>query len=397
MKKNQKSKTPPSPKLQRASKNQKSKTQEKFKEKISSSTIHKPLSKPEPQTMEELLAQTGYKLKGVKKGQVIEGVITSTIPQEVFIDIGAKTEAILASKERDQIASLLKRLKVGDKIQALVISAENEWGQPVVSFRKAAADFKWERTSSLLSSGEAVKVRGLEVNRGGLIVDFEGLRGFVPSSQMMADHVGRERNLVNTSLTVKVIEVNRSKNRLVFSEKKVLSLEEEKKRKEVWEKTKVGSKVKGEVVAILPFGVFLDIDGVEGLIHISEIAWEKVDNPASYFKMGDKIQALVIGKDGKTGQFQLSVKQLTSDPWEKVAKKYKENQAVTGEVIKKEPYGAFIRLGEGLDALLHISKIPPNTSVKIGEKLKCIIESVDIGKRRISLTLLPKEKPVGYK
>lgn len=361
------------------------------------SNLQPPTSKSEPQTMEELLAQTGYKLRGVKKGQTVEGTITFISPRDVFIDIGAKTEAVLASKEKDEIAPFLKQLKIGDKVRAFVISAENESGQSVVSFRKAAADFKWREAISLLSSGKAVEVRGLEANKGGLIVDFKGLRGFVPSSQLTAEHVGNERNLINVALTVKVIEVDRSKNRLVFSEKKVLSPEEEKKRKAIWEKTKIGDKVKGEVTAVLPFGVFINVDGVEGLVHISEIAWEKVDKPVSYFEMGDKVKALVIGKEEKSGQFQLSVKQLTPDPWEKVAKKYKENQAVSGKVIKKEPYGAFIRLEEGLDALLHISKIPPDTSVKVGGKLKCIIESVDIGKRRISLTLLPKEKPVGYK
>ena len=347
--------------------------------------------------MGELLAQTGYKLKGVRKGQTVEGTIALISPHEVLIDIGAKTEAVLASKEREEVTPFLEQLKVGDQVQAFVILAENELGQPVVSLRKAAADFKWEKASSLLASGKAVKVRGLEANKGGLIVDFEGLRGFVPASQLAAEHVGKERNLVNVLLTVKVIEVDRSKNRLVFSEKKVLSPEEEKKRKEIWEKTKIGDKVEGEVAAILPFGVFLNIDGVEGLVHISEIAWEKVESPASYFKMGDKVKALVIGKEDGVGQFQLSVKQLTPDPWDKVAKKYKENQTVSGKVIKKEPYGVFVRLGKGLDALLHVSKIPPDTSVKVGDKLKCIIESVDIEKRRISLTLLPKEKPVGYK
>ena len=351
----------------------------------------------EPQTMEELLAQTGYKLKGVKKGQRLKGTVVLISPQEVLVDIGAKTEAIQASKERDEVAPFLCHLKPGDQVEAYVILAENEQGQPVVSLRKAAADFKWQQAASLLSSKEAVKVRGLETNKGGLIVDFEGLRGFIPSSQMLTQHVGKENNLVNAVLTAKVIEVDRSKNRLVFSEKKVLSPEEEKKRKKIWEKTKVKDKVKGEVTAVLPFGAFLSIDGVEGLVHISEIAWEKVDSPGSYFNKGDKVKAVVIGKDEDSGQFQLSVKHLTPDPWEKVAKKYKENQTVTGKVIKKEPYGAFIRLAEGLDALLHISKIPPDTKIEVGDKLKCIIESVDVEKRRISLTLLPKEKPVGYK
>lgn len=361
------------------------------------SNIQAPASKSEPQTMEELLARTGYELKAAKKGQMVEGTIALNSPPEILIDIGAKTEATLASKERDEVALFLKQLKVGDRVQAFVISAENELGQPVVSFRQAAADYKWEKVLSLLSSGQAVEVRGIEANKGGLVVDFGGLRGFVPSSQLGSEHIGKGKNLVNVILTVKVIEVDRSKNRLVFSEKKVLSPEEEKKRKKIWEKTKIGDKVKGEVTAVLPFGVFLNIGGVEGLVHISEIAWEKVDNPASYFKMKDSVKTLVIGREDQIGQLQLSVKQLTPDPWEKVAKKYKENQSVAGRVIKKEPYGAFIRLEEGLDALLHISKIPPDTVVKVGDKLKCIVESVDTEKRRISLTLLPKEKPVGYK
>lgn len=347
--------------------------------------------------MEELLTETGYQLKGVKKGETVKGTLTSLPPKEIFIDIGAKTEAVLASRERDEVTPFLKGLKIGDQVSAYVILAENEAGQPVVSLRKAAADFKWDRIGALLSSGEAVKVRGLEANKGGLIVDFEGLRGFVPSSQLAPERVGKEKNLVNAVLTVKVIEVDRTKNRLVFSEKKVLSPEEEKKRQEVWQRTKIGDKIRGEVVAVLPFGAFLDIKGVEGLVHISEIAWEKVDDPHDYFQKRDKVKALVIDKDEESQQFQLSVKQLTPDPWEKAAKEYKENQAVAGKVIKKEPYGAFVRLEEGLDALLHISKIPPDTAIEVGEELNCIIESIEPEKRRISLTLLPTEKPVGYK
>jgi small subunit ribosomal protein S1 len=176
-----------------------------------------------------------------------------------------------------------------------------------------------------------------------------------------------------------------------------LSPEGQKRRQKTWDETKVGDKVTGKVVGVFPFGVFVDYQGVEGLIHISEIAWERVEAPASYFKVGDKTTALVIGKEKEAGRFQLSVKQLVADPWANASQRYSPNQEVEGKVIKSEAFGVFVRLGEGIDGLLHISKIPPDTTFKVGDKIKCVIETVESDKRRISLTLLPKEKPVGYK
>ena len=347
--------------------------------------------------MEELLRQTGYKLWGLKKGQFVKGKVIFLSPQTVLFDIGGKSEAILASKEREEVAPFLAQLKEGDEVEVLVLLPENENGQPVVSLRRTAADFKWKKAEELQRTQEVVVVRALETNRGGLLVDFLGLRGFLPSAQLSLSHVGKEESLVGKELQVKVVEVDRLRNRLVFSEKRVLSPEEEKRRRNLWQKIRVGERVEGEVTAILPFGVFVDVGGLEGLIHISEIAWEKVEDPGNYFQKGERVRALVIEKDRESGQLQLSVKQLTPDPWKEVAERYKEGQAVKGRVVKKEVYGVFVRLREGLDALLHVSKIPPEVEIGIGEEIECVIEKIDVENRRISLTLLPKRKPVGYK
>jgi small subunit ribosomal protein S1 len=381
----------------RTKKPKKKKLEIRDSKKIPTSHIRPPTSKPEPQTMEELLAQTGYKIRGLKRGEMVSGTITFVSSSEILVDIGAKSEGVIANRDFEQNRDFIKKLKVDDEISAQVLVTEDEAGQAVLSVRAAAQEAKWKELNAVKDAGTPIKVLGLEANRGGLIVDCLGLRGFIPSSQLAVEHVGQERNLINQKVSAKIIEFDQAKNRLVLSEKQVLSPKEQERRQKTWDKTKVGDKITGKVVGVFPFGVFVDFQGVEGLIHISEIAWERVQTPASYFKVGDKVTALVIGKEEEAGRFQLSAKQLVADPWTDVSQKYSPNQEVEGKVVKTEVFGVFVRLEEGIDGLLHISKTPPGTTFKVGDKIKCIIEIVESDKRRISLTLLPKEKPVGYK
>ena len=258
--------------------------------------------------MEELLKQTGYQLGGLKKGQFVKGKVVLISPQTVLFDIGAKSEAVLASKERNEVSPFLEQLKEGDEVEVLVILPENDFGQPVVSLRKAAADFKWKRAEELLKTKETVVVRGLETNKGGLLVDFLGLRGFIPSSQFSGEHIGKEKDLVGRQLRVKVIEVDRSRNRLVFSEKRVLSPEEEKRRKKLWEKMKIGKKVKGEVTAVLPFGVLLMLTDWKGWFISPRLPGKKLTTPLPIFRKETRLRLWLWEKMRRVSScnFQLS-------------------------------------------------------------------------------------------
>lgn len=369
---------------------------------IKKAPVKKIDSKHEPQTMEELLKQTGYELKGLKKGQLVEGVVTEVTKKMILIDIGAKTEGVVIEKEYEAAREMLQDIKTGDKVQAYVGSPENERGQILLSLRQAVMDKRWELFEELLKSGVTIEVHGLEVNKGGIIVKARGVRGFVPSSQFGREYLGRLSDLQNQNFTVKVIEVDREKNRLIFSEKAVSEKAALAHQAEAIKTVKAGDILEGVVSGIMPFGVFVRASlkkdlFLEGLVHISEISWEKVENPGTHFKTGDKIKVKVIGVDNQTSRLNLSVKQLSDDPWKKMVDKYPEGSKVTGKITKLASFGAFVNLEPGVDGLIHISKIPADKEFKPGQPIECFVENVDAAHRRMSLSLALMKKPVGYK
>src|SRR3990167_8764690 len=363
--------------------------------------VKKKTSSKKPSTMEELLKQTGYQLKGLKKGQKVKGVVTDVTKKMILIDIGAKTEGVVIDKEYELAREMLENLQVGDEVEAYVGSPENERGQILLSLRQAVMDKKWQLFEQLIKTGEVISVKGLEVNKGGIIVKAKGVRGFVPSSQFGRAYLGKLETLQNESFDVKVIEVDRLKNRLIFSEKAVSEQAAIAQQAKALKHVKVGDVLEGVVSGIMPFGVFVRANikklFLEGLVHISEISWEKVDNPGLYFKAGDKVKVKVIGVEEKSARLNLSVKQLTPDPWQKIADKYPEGTKVKGEITRIASFGAFVNLAPGVDGLIHISKIPADKAFKAGQKIDCFVESVNVEERRMSLSLALISKPVGYK
>lgn len=364
-----------------------------------SSTVNPRSSSREPSTMEELLAQVGYGAKGFKKGDLVTGAISSISGKEVLIDFGGKTEGIVGEKEWDQVKDFVAKLKPGDKIDAVVISSENDRGQMVVSIRQAGSKFRWQRATDLLKSGEQVNVRGVEVNKGGLVVDFEGIKGFVPGSQMSLEHQAEINRMVNRTLGVKVIEVDQTQNRLIMSEKAVSGGADAAKRiEDIKSKVKIGEKYTGKVSAIMPYGIFVNLnEGPDGLVHISEISWQKVENLAGMFKVGESVEVLVLGINENDGKLNLSVKQLLPDPWFKLSQKYSADQQIKGEVTRVSVYGVFVKLEEGIEGLIHISKVPAGSEYRPGEEVTCTIESIDASAHRISLVPVVTYKPIGYK
>lgn len=349
--------------------------------------------------MEELLALEQFSPHGFKRGEVVTGRVSSIAGKEVLIDFGAKMEGIVGEKEWETVRDFVAKLKIGDKIPVTVISAENDKGQMIVSIRQAGSKFRWQRAAELLKSGEALTVRGVEVNKGGLIVEFEGIRGFIPGSQLTNEHQGEIAKLLSRTLTVKVIEVDQAQNRLIFSEKAVAGAADlAKKLEEVRAKIKIGEKYTGRVSAVMPYGIFINLEnGADGLVHISEISWTKVDNLADLFKVGEKVEVLALGISETDAKLNLSLKQLLPDPWLGLAKKYTADQEIKGKVTRVSPYGIFVALQEGVEGLIHISKVPAEQEYKIGDKVACTIESIDAVAHRISLIPVLTAKPIGYK
>lgn len=357
-----------------------------------------------PKTMEELLKTTGYKLRGLKKGSVVEGVLTEISKKALFIDIGAKVEGMVLSKEMAKIKDFIKTLSVGDKVTAIVGQPENERGQILLSLRKAAADYQWNLFHDYQETGKIIGVRGLEINKGGVIARLMDVHGFVPASQFSRQYLGRLDQLQNRVFKVKIIEVDREKNRLIFSEKQVSEASILAKTDKLLKKVKIDEVYEGIVSGIMPFGIFVRVSipeekdsFLEGLVHISEISWEKVEDLNKIFKVGDKIKVKIIGINQGEGKLNLSIKRLEPDPWEKLVKGLKVGDKLKGEVTKLVGFGAFISLVSGVDGLIHISKIPADFGIKKGDNIEVLIEEIDKEHRRVALGLVLKEKPVGYK
>ena len=359
----------------------------------------------EPQTMEELLAQTGYTLKGVKKGDVVEGHITRISSKEILVDIGGKSESVVMDRELEFYRDMFMTLKVGDAVIAQIIVPENDRGQSVVSLRKYITEKRWTTLSEHQKSGDPIDVIFKEPVRGGILVDFGGIRGYIPMSQLDGQTSKQLDRLSGRRVSVKVVEVDKESNRLVFSQRAIAEAEAFAKQKDLLDLLTEGETIQAVITTIVPFGAFAKVtltkDGqaheLEGLIHISEIAWEKVDDASQYVKSGDQLKVKVIGLDKQTGKVTLSIKQLLPDPWEHVLDMFEKDTQVKGTVSRVSPIGIFVTLSPGVEGLIHISKIAPGEEPKVGEEINCLIEDVQPDKRKISLSMALMEKPMGYR
>ncbi len=354
-------------------------------------------------TMDELVMSLGEEaVFGFKRGQQVEGTIISATNREVLIDIGGKSEGILAAKEQLSSRDLIATMSPGDKIEATVLVPENEQGQVVLSLRKIGGEKRWEELTAKIGSSEEIDAIVVDSNRGGLILDFSGLRGFLPTSQMSSQE-RRPAKLMNKSLKVKVLEADRSSNRLIFSQKSAgISGEDLDKKKEVLAKITVGDKFPGEITAVMPFGVFVRVEpvegeSIEGLVHISEMSWEKVEDPNNEQKVGNKVEVVATAVLPEEGKLTLSIKRLKDNPWEEVASRYPKDTKVSGKVTRLTGFGAFVQIDKDVEGLMHISKIPPELNVEVGQEIECTVESIDVVSRRISLAPILTEKPLMYR
>lgn len=351
-----------------------------------------------PMSMEELLKLEGAAVAGLKKGQEVKGKITAIKNKSIFIDIGGKTDAVVAGKEFEFVKDYVADLKVGDEIEVQVKHPENDKGQILVSIRGAASGYGWNYFTEKEKSGGEVTVFGKELNRGGIVVIAPfGFFGFIPGSQIGSKYDMDPEKLLGKKIKAKVLEVDQSKNRLVFSERLVSEPNKVGEESEAIESLKLDDVFEAEVVRVEPFGIFVKVEEsfgdkamkLEGLVHISEISWEKVDDVTGMFKAKDKIKVKLVNKS--EGRLQFSVKRLKNDPWEKIEDKYPKDKEFDGEVVKIANFGALVRLEAGIEGLIHISKLA-GVVLKEGEKVQVYIESIDVAKRKISLGLVNTDK-----
>lgn len=342
-------------------------------------------------TMADLLAKTDSKsvsnLK-LERNQEVEGTIVHIGDSEIVLDLGSKSEGVLSKKDFsvDQLANF----NPGDKISAFVLRTENESGQVVLGMNKAVQTSSrgggyqknWDRFITAKNRTQIFKGKALELNKGGLIVEVEGVRGFLPSSQVTLSQASKIDELVGNDIQVSVIEVDPGQNRLIFTQKTAVSEDTKKKLAEI----KQGDSVSGKVAAILPFGVFVTLENnLEGLVHMSELSWERQEDPASLFKVGDDVSGIVSSVDLNTGRVNFSVKQLTGDPFAEIAKKFQPEDVVSGVVTKVASMGVSLELEGGVEGLIHSSKMEPDMDYPIGKKITCLVDGIDTQKRRVNL------------
>lgn len=347
--------------------------------KTTSESKDAPLSK-----MALLLLEGKFAPHAISRGSIVEGRIVSVRPGEVLVDIGAKAEGVISGSEIDTEDGVSEELKAGDTVLAYVLQSENESGQAILSIKKAGGERHWRTLQEKYDKSEPVEVQGLEANRGGLVVDASGVRGFVPSSHLnmsMQEAIGRK-------FPAKILELDRKTSKLVLTQRGPLSDTEKESRKKSLEAFEKGQDLPGEVSRIAPFGVFVKLDGgVEGLVHISELSWERVNDPAELFTIGQKVTVKVLGVELETGKINLSIKRLSTSPWENIEEKFFPGKAVKGAVTKITPYGIFVNLASGIDGLVHTSKIPEGSQYKVGDLVEATVESVTPETRRLSLKL----------
>lgn len=341
-------------------------------------------------TMADLLAKTDIKsatnLK-LERNQEIQGEIILIGDSEIILDLGSKSEGVLSKK--DFSSEQLANLKVGDKITAFVVRTENESGQVVLGRNKSVQSSgrgghqkNWDKFISAKNRSQIFQGKALELNKGGLIVEVDGVRGFLPSSQVTLSQASKIDELVGNDLQVSVIEVDPGQNRLIFTQKTAVSEDTKKKLSGI----KTGDKVSGKVAAILPFGVFTALEnGLEGLVHISELSWDKVEDPGTIFKVGEDIEGVVATVDLNTGRVNFSVKQLKGDPFAEVAKKFQPEDVVSATVTKVSSIGVSVELEDGVEGLIHSTKTEQDTDYPIGKKVTCLVDSIDSQKRRVNL------------
>lgn len=344
-------------------------------------------------TMDDLLKEEN--IKALTAGEVVEGTVLSVKKHEVLVDLGPHGVGVVPRRE----VGFSQKLTEGDAVTASIIETEMDDGYSLLSLRKAAKDRGWDEIARVVESEDIIEVTAYDANRGGLLIELEGVRGFLPVSQLSAEHYPRVGSadkdeilqrlnaLVGKPIKVRVLDADRRANKLIFSEKEAIK----DGLSERFEKLKVGDAVNGIITGVVDYGAFVNVEGIEGLIHISEISWERVNNPADYVKVGQQIEAKVIAIDKE--RLSLSLKQLQEDPWLSEVEKFKKGDDVEGTVTRITPFGAFVQLSPAVEALVHVSELgdgdtaDPEKVFKLNERKNFRVLDVDKDNRKISLSL----------
>jgi len=345
-------------------------------------------------TPEELHEAIEASVKDFNEGEILLGTVVKIDRDEVLLDIGYKSEGVIPTKElsirHDVDPSQV--VKVGDEVEALVLQKEDKEGRLILSKKRAQYERAWGRIEEVMTSGGTIKGPVIEVVKGGLILDI-GLRGFLPASLVDLRRVRDLHPFVGTELEAKIIELDRNRNNVVLSRRAFLEESQSEGRKKFLESLQKGERRKGTVSSIVNFGAFVDLGGVDGLVHVSELSWKHVDHPSEVVQVGQEVEVEVLDVDLERERVSLSLKATQEDPWKEFERKYSAGEIIDGQVTKLVPFGAFVRVAAGIEGLVHISEISdqhvesPESVLTVGDEVRVKVIEVDVPRRRISLSM----------
>lgn len=367
-----------------------------------------------PETMADLLSQEEYNYQRPKRGEIRSGVVVVVGPNEIVVDVGAKREGVVSTQDLERLSPEQRAaIHPGHEVLVYVVNPEDREGNIIVSLYLAQIEEDWQKTEEYLESGQIIEAKVIGYNKGGLVVPFGRIRGFVPASQIedfprrlspnqktdrLAQQVGRD-------VVVKVIEVDRKRKRLIMSEQAAQREWREKQREELLNNLVEGQVVQGVVTSLANFGAFVDLGGTDGLIHISELSWQRVRHPREVVQVGDQVEAYVLKLDRANNKIGLSLRRLQPDPWSLVDTKYHIDQRVIGRITNVTDFGAFAQLEDGVEGLIHVSELAntpvnhPSEVVKRGQRYLLEIIKIEPERQRIGLSLkrVPPEDQAAWR
>ncbi len=342
--------------------------------------------------------EPSYSPSTLRRGEIRNGIILEVKEREIIVDLNAKQDGIVRSEDLERLDDQFRgSLSVGDEVPVYVLNPRDQDDNLIVSINMGLQRYDWEKARQLLQSEEVDSVRVTGNNRGGILVRWRRLEGFIPSSHLTSINFTSERRdawneLMGQELVVKVIEVDQDRRRLIFSEREAQKEWRAQQKARLLSELKEGDVVGGTVTGLRDFGAFVNLGGADGLIHVSELAWHRVDHPRDVLKVGEEIEVYVLNLDRESNRIALSRKRLLRDPWEEAAERYHEGQLVEGTVTNVVDFGAFVALDNGLEGLLHLSEMgdgslkEPHSYVKKGDRLSLRISHLEPEKRRVGFT-----------
>lgn len=354
--------------------------------------------------MAELMQKVKTPFVALKKGETVRGRITKLTSSEIIVDLGAKAEAIVLEKDKSILRNLLAALKVGDEVMVNVLSPEGETGNPVVSLRRFMGDRLWDRLLENQKAQEPIDVIVKEFTKGGFLVETaQGISGFLPNSQTA--FIDNSQAFIDKTIQVYILEAQRKEHKIIFSQRPPVNDTEFKK---TVGQLRIGQKISAIISAVTPFGLFVSLQlpkrkiFVDGLVHISEISWERTEDIAGKFSVGQKVEVVILRIDYEAKRIDLSIKRLTKDPFVEIVDAYPVDKKVKGIVVRAISTGVVVKIEdpsfpESVEGFIRKDKIPPTVSFEVGNVVEATVAQVDARRHRLILVPVLKEKPIGYR